>query len=528
MRAAMATSHWADQYAERIIRQRGEKDLYVCASGITPSGTIHIGNFREVITVELVVRALRERGKEVRFIYSWDDYDVFRKVPANMPNKKMLGEHLRRPITLTPDPYGAEESYARHNEREMEELLPRVGIRPEYIYQASRYRAAEYADGIRLALEKSETLREILNEHRTSPLPDDWRPVLVFCGNCNRDTTEVTGWNGEWTLSYRCATCGYEEETDLRTTKVAKLPWRIDWPMRWAREGVDFEPAGKDHHSEGGSIDTGRKIATRVYGAEPPISFQYDFIGIKGGGGKISSSTGEVIGLRDVLAVYQPEIVRYMFAGTRPNSEFTISFDLDVLKIYEDYDRTERIHFGEEEVSEKRKDKESRIYELSQVDAVPDQMPFQVRFRHLCSLVQIHDGEIDSVLEALAEEAAGRSMDSLRTRAECALYWLENHAPESFRFSLRAPDAEPLELTPSERGAVREFYTKIVQKIDDFDETALSTAIYDLAHELEMEPKDLFQLIYRVVIGKTTGPRLAGFVLTVGKAKVMPRFYPYL
>ena len=98
-------AHWADNYAEKIIREKGDKELYVCASGVTPSGTVHIGNFREIITVELVVRALRERGKQVRFIYSWDDYDVFRKVPENMPKQEMLKDYLRQPITLTPDPY---------------------------------------------------------------------------------------------------------------------------------------------------------------------------------------------------------------------------------------------------------------------------------------------------------------------------------------------------------------------------------------------------------------------------------------
>ena len=83
-------NHWADIYADRIIREKGDKEVYTCASGITPSGTVHIGNFREIISVELVVRALRARGKNVRFIYSWDDYDVFRKVPKNMPEQEKL------------------------------------------------------------------------------------------------------------------------------------------------------------------------------------------------------------------------------------------------------------------------------------------------------------------------------------------------------------------------------------------------------------------------------------------------------
>ena len=93
--------HWADQTAEKIIRERGDLESYTCASGITPSGTVHIGNFREIISVDLVVRALRDRGKKVRFIYSWDDYDVFRKVPENMPGKETLQNYLRYPITMT-------------------------------------------------------------------------------------------------------------------------------------------------------------------------------------------------------------------------------------------------------------------------------------------------------------------------------------------------------------------------------------------------------------------------------------------
>ena len=98
--------HWADINADKIIREKGDKDIYVCASGITPSGTVHIGNFREIISVALVVQALEEKGKKVRFIYSWDDYDVFRKVPSNMPDPETLEKYLRMPITLVPDTKG--------------------------------------------------------------------------------------------------------------------------------------------------------------------------------------------------------------------------------------------------------------------------------------------------------------------------------------------------------------------------------------------------------------------------------------
>src|SRR3989344_8504638 len=145
--------HWADSTAERVIEFWGKQKQYVCASGITPSGVIHIGNFREIITVDFVLRALKSLGKEARFAYFWDDYDTFRKVPKDMPQQEMLNKHLRLPIVNVPDPFECKhESYARHHEARVEESLPKVGIVPEFIYQSKRYRACAYAEGVRQAL----------------------------------------------------------------------------------------------------------------------------------------------------------------------------------------------------------------------------------------------------------------------------------------------------------------------------------------------------------------------------------------
>lgn len=518
--------HWADINADRIIREKGDKGVYVCASGITPSGTVHIGNFREIISVDLIVKALRDKRKKVRFIYSWDDYDVFRKVPVNMPNQELLTEYLRMPITLVPDTKGDCASYAEANEKELETILPVVGVVPEYIYQAERYRASRYAEGIRTALEKRDIIKGLLNEHRTTPLPEDWMPVSVFSNFTDKDNTKVLSWDGEWGITYRCLDTEKEETVDIRNTSAVKLPWRIDWPMRWKVEGVDFEPAGKDHHSEGGSFDTARKVVEEVFDGEAPVTFQYDFIRIKGRGGKISSSSGEVISLADVLEVYPPEIVRYLFAGTRPNSEFAISFDLDVLKIYEDYDKCERIYFGEQQVNDKKKAKESRIYELSQVDGVPKEMPYQTPFRHLCNLLQIHDGNIDTVIRHL-DDVKPEQVARLTVRAKCAWNWIREFSPEDFRFSLRGTEDEPVKLNGAELKAIGLFKNEI-EKLDSHNEKSLGEAIYTVAETSGMEPKALFNLTYRILIGKEKGPRLVGFIMIVGRDKILDILDRYL
>lgn len=525
---ANKSTHWADITADKIIREHSDKETFVCASGVTPSGTVHIGNFREIISVELVYRALKEKGRQARFIYSWDDYDVFRKVPKNMPNQDKLEGYLRFPITLVPDPYGKQESYARANEKILEELLPQVGVNPDYIYQSAQYRASRYAQGIRTALEKKADIRRILDEHRTSPLPEDWTPVSVFCNNCNRDTTSVDSWDGQWGVAYSCSSCGHSETVDLRETGAVKLPWRIDWPMRWREEGVDFEPAGKDHHSEGGSFDTAERVVQEIYGGRPPITFQYDFISIKGRGGKISSSSGEVVSLADVLEIYQPEVIRYMFAGTRPNTEFAISFDLDVLKIYEDYDKCERIYFSEPETDKARKkrEKQARIYELSQVDAVPAAMPYQIQIRHLCNLLQIHSGDIDGVIRFLGDVSPDQE-PRLRHRARCAWNWVTQFAPEDFRFALRSAGEKEENLAPAETRALGMLAELVEEAMGCQSEKEFSTGLYDIVRECGLESADFFPVVYRALIGKEKGPRLVGFLHTIGKEKVLALLNPY-
>ena len=514
------------------MRERGAledgspRELFTCAAGITPSGTVHIGNFREIISVELVARALRERGVKVRFIYSWDDFDVFRKVPANMPQQELLQKYLRFPITMVPDTTGRDASYARHNEADVEAVLPLVGIHPEFLYQAERYTSGMYADGIQTALKKRAVIKECLNHFRDEkhkiPEDEEYWSVSVFCSSCHRDTTRIEGYDGEWGISYSCE-CGHTEAADIRTLKGIKLGWRVDWPMRWAREQVVFEPAGKDHHSQGGSFDTASLVAKEVFGWPAPVSFRYDFIGIKGAGGKMSSSEGNAISLADVLRVYQPEVARFLFAGTRPNTEFDISFDIDVIKIYEDYDRAERIALGVEKAkNEAAFRKERRIWELSQID--PDNLPqtpsYPIPFRHLCNILQINAGNIDAALSSLEdvkEEQRGR----LRARAECAWFWIANCAPEDFRFTLITPDeARAAAFSEADASAARALLEQVIPLIEDSTEKEISAALYACAEALGIQPKELFAASYRLLVGKEQGPRLASFLKTIGAARL--------
>lgn len=521
--------HWADMTADKLIRANNDKEMYTLASGITPSGVVHFGNFREVITVDLVARGLKKRGKKVRFIFSWDDYDTFRKVPANMPNQEVLEKFLFNPIVDTPDPFGEHESYAAHHEKSFEAQIKKMGVVAEPLYQAKKYRAGDYREQIKTTLRKKDTIAAILNKWRETPLPANWLPVNIYCSKCNRDKTSVLEFDGNNTLTYKCefSECSHSGSENIDTSSRVKLPWRMDWPMRWAFEKVDFEPGGKDHSSQGGSFTTAKDIVTEVYDWKPPMYLQYDFVSIKGMGGKMSSSKGNLVTVNDVLEVYEPEMVRWIFASYKTNTDFALSFDLDVVKNYEDFDRMERLAFGLETGNEKKVAMAKRVYELSQIGEHPTEMPFQPAFRHLCNVLQINDLDIVRARPFYNNDIKNeRDERRFRERATRAVYWIENSAPEEFKFSL---NTEPLKIPMSEKQTsfmimLRDFLTNEWNAIPD--DKALHEKMYEMINELELEPMEIFTLLYKKLINLEKGPKLAGFIRTIGRERVLKLLVP--
>ena len=309
---------------------------------------------------------------------------------------------------------------------------------------------------------------------------------------------------------------------DLDNTGRVKLPWRMDWPMRWVYEGVDFEPGGKDHSSQGGSYSTGKELVAKIYGGTAPIYLQYDFVSIKGGSGKMSSSSGEVVTVNDVLNVYEPEMVRWIFASYKTNIDFAVSFDLDVIKTYEDFDRQERMAHGLEKANEKKANMAKRVYELSQINQTPDVMPLQPSFRHLCNILQINEGNLDKARDFYRDEIKNeRDERRFTQRSNCALFWLKNYAPDDFKFSINKT-APKLDIG----NQVCTFLSKVAAYLSSEGKSIetdkdLHEKLYEFIHETpDVSPADAFSTLYKILIGQEKGPKLAGFIRTIGTEKV--------
>ena len=301
---------WSDQLAYAVTRKFSDRDTYVCASGISPSGFVHIGNFREIITTDFVVKSLQYYDEDTRFIYSWDDYDRFRKVPENVPDE--FEKYIGLPLSEVPDPEGCHDSYAEHFESQLEEELEDMHMDIEFIRQSEMFQKGEYAELIKKAMNQREGIREILNQYRQEPLKEDWYPLRIYCTECGKDFTEINDYDGEYSVEYYCENCDEDQSINFREHDSVKPPWRVDWPMRWFYENVSFEPGGKDHSAAGSSRDTGKEIVEEVYNSEAPVYQMYDFVRPNGSDKKISSSSGEnTLRLKDMKEIYSPEMIRF-------------------------------------------------------------------------------------------------------------------------------------------------------------------------------------------------------------------------
>jgi lysyl-tRNA synthetase class 1 len=403
-----------------------------------------------------------------------------------------------------------------------------MGIEPEFIRQSKAYRAGRYAEGIRKALDAKDSIRAILDQFRKEPLPEDWLPLAGFCGSCGRDEVDFA-WDGDWNVNMACRSCEALTEVDLREGGDVKLPWRIDWPMRWAFEGVCFEPGGKDHSSAGGSYDTAKQIVGSVYEGWAPEYVAYDFVRIKGRGGKISSSAGEAVTVSDCLRVFEPEMLRWIFTSQRPNSEFQISFDLDVIKLYEDYDRAVLTAYTPDDGSKRDKKRQivRRTIELSSREPLaiaPEDEPTRVpSFRPLSLILQIYDGDLDRTLahyEATGEVATEAERARFLERAARVWTWVEDFAPEEFRYRIRAV---PSEITLD--GEPRELLARLVEILEQspsISEEDLIPHLKTLCDGTSLTAKDFYPYAYDLLIGREKGPKLTTLLTTMGSARALP------
>ncbi len=556
---------WVSRTADEVIAEadrRAPGAPVVCASGLSPSGPIHLGNLRELMVPHLVADEIRRRGRDCVHLLSWDDYDRLRRVPAGLP--PAFTEHVGRPLTAVPDPDGAYDSWAERFKAPVRAAMDALGIEVREVSQTAMYASGAYADAILRALDDRSRIDAILARYRTrtrqeggdaeevavtadaaefaetespDPAAGLYYPYRPYCHRCRRDTTQVTSYDapGAW-VDYACAACGHRDRVHLREDNSGKLVWKVDWPMRWAHERVTFEPFGADHSAPGSSFTVGAQVVREVFGGQPPVPLPYSFVGIRGMA-KMSSSAGGVPTPADGLRILEPAVLRWLYTRRLPGQAFTIDFGAEVSRLYDEWDRlATRIEAGEAQPWER--DVADRATTTSRGRVAGPRR--RVSFRVLASLLDVTAGDTAQVGRILAgfddgashEGTQGIAVGDVEPRLRLARTWLAEQVPAEERTHVRTePDTDLLaSLTTEDAAELRKLTTRLT---DDWTLTGLTRLVYGVPKlragltlddpataEVKRAQRGFFRLLYRLLVGADRGPRLPTLLLALGPDRV--------
>lgn len=526
--------HWSEEIAQQIISRNPNKEEYVCAAGISPSGSIHIGNFRDVATSYFVVRALRKLGKKAKMLFSWDEYDRLRKIPKNITDiRNDMDSYIGFPYVDVPNPFPTEaKTYAEYFELEFERSISSFGIDMEYRHQAELYRSGAYVEHIMTALQKRGEIFDILDSFRTQDAVEGEReayyPVAIYCPKCHRDTTKISSLSDNCEEANFSCKCGHEGIFNFRKDFDCKLAWKVDWPMRWMFEGVDFEPGGKDHASPTGSYQTSRQISEKIFGYPAPIFQGYEFIGIKGATGKMSGSSGLNLTPETLLKIYQPEIILWLYSKSLPNKAFDFCFDDGILRQYQEFDVQYNKYLAKE-----ADELTSDIIELTltgnkSVSTVPMNLLVQ-----LGSVVNFRSDMIKLLFEKIGYEYSQEVIDS---RVSLAQYWVEQCAPDKKNTICAYRNWEAFDsFNDEEKADIKALFDFL--STDNYTLDELQSELYGIIKrnfpegtdfdvqpakgEVRKKQSKFFANAYRLLINKEAGPRLYLFLFAIDKAEYL-------
>ncbi|WP_276273049.1 lysine--tRNA ligase [Haloarcula litorea] len=525
---------WADAVADAV-EARDPDDPIVIKGGVSPSGVPHIGHFNEIMRGYFVAEALRDRGHEVRQVFTADDKDRLRSVPRQLADLDWnvvglgqvdagaLGRNLGKPYTDIPDPFGCCDSYGAHFTTLLQQSAELVGVDVEFVSNTELYADGEFEPITRRVLERADRAREVLAKYQNK-VDDDYVPFVPQCAECGHLTegvAEVDLDAGE--VRYVCSDveagddtiegCGHEGVATLRD---GKLPWRFEWVAQWDLLGVDFEPFGKDHAE--GSWPSGEDVAENVLDVEPPVPMVYEWFTLEGE--PLSSSSGNVVTVDEVLEVLEPEVFRYFFTkNPRKQRDFSVE-RLD--QLVDEFDRFERVYFGE---TEPRDEDEKALVERAYPMVVDEVREDRVRIPYTFAAVL---GMTDD--PALREEIARKeghipddapewAVEDALARVERARAWARRTGNE-FDYELKRAEIPETDFDAATEAALDDLADFVAE---GHDGEAIQGEIYETAKRHDLDIGEFFAAGYRLLFDDTEGPQLGPFVAKLDRDFVVKR-----
>ncbi|MFW9980766.1 MAG: lysine--tRNA ligase [Candidatus Thorarchaeota archaeon] len=543
--------HWIRDVVNEVLER--DPDQYLIVTGKSMSGSVHSGFMKEITIADVIKRELLTLGKDAKTVFIADDYDPIRSFPPSLTLSP--DDYMGVPYSDAPDPNGCCESLGAHWTNELVETFPEFGADPEVVYQSKLYESKGMLDAVRICLNHTETIREILIEYVARDFDEKqksdyiesmktWYPASVVCPKCGRLQSggkgsivpnRVIAYNSESDeVSYVCAHCGHSETARLDKIRV-KLSWRVDWPAKWYVMKTTCEPAGKDHAVKGGSYDTGLEMSRQVFGWEGPVKVPFEWVRL--GGRDMGTSRGYVFTPGEWLKIAPPELFRYMVLRTDPEKANNIQTDLipNLVDIYETFERT---YYGLEDVDSEKLELARVLYPLTEVRPVSEEYIPKLSFKFAVVTSQLQgilseDTILQRCYDVLKKQhdlsvISTEAKSLIPKRLSRALQWAKEFGSEQDK--VEVPPEVPKEIRNTLTDVDRDFLRKFVEilKGDLLDDEELQSKVFATAREVGLKDKRAFVVLYRILISRKSGPRLGGFLNLLGYDWVLNRIMTVL
>jgi lysyl-tRNA synthetase class 1 len=185
---ARTSKAWPFEEAMKVVKRLDKpgskpKAETLFETGYGPSGLPHIGTFGEVARTAMVRHALEVLRPDVktRLICFSDDMDGLRKVPTNVPNPDMLAQHLEKPLTAVPDPFGTHDSFGAHNNARLRAFLDSFGFAYEFFSATECYKSGMMDSTLLKMLEVYDEVMAIILPTLGPDRRATYSPFLPLC-----------------------------------------------------------------------------------------------------------------------------------------------------------------------------------------------------------------------------------------------------------------------------------------------------------------------------------------------------------
>lgn len=512
---------WIDRIADDILKTFPNKDELIVRDEKTLSGQVHVGSLRGVVIHGVIAEALRLRGRKARFIYEFNDADPMDGMPAAL-DAVAYAPHMGKPLHDVPSPADREyqgmhaTNLAEYYGLEFLKVIHDLGFKPEITWAYELYQQGFYDEWIRVALKYPKEIRAIYKRISNSDKPEDWMPLQVICENCGKiGSTTVIDFDGEL-ATYRCEPdkvewakgCGHQGKVAPWRGR-GKLPWKVEWPVKWASYKVDIEGAGKDHAAASGSHDVAEAIIEEVLKTHVPYDIPYEFFLFEGA--KMSSSKGNAASAKAVTDLLPPEVFRFLMIMKEPNQPIEFSPDGETIpRLFDRYDEAARHYFLPE--AEKTNPDLDRMFFYSQLDPEKAQEHYLPRFSKLVFWSQIPHVDVEEMV-AKDKGDALTELDSqeIQTRLHYIKTWLENFAPERYLYKIlpELPDSARA-LSPEQKNFLKQ--VAAILREGPLTGEEIHGKIHTLVKNSGLKPADAFPAIYQTLMGKEFGPQVGWFL----------------